>query len=61
MHLTGSHLKKLMVVKDIVCTFTSFNNLHNNMTIAKVLGVDKQNIKKGVDRHVLLNTMNETF
>jgi hypothetical protein len=60
-YLTGSHLKKTMVIKDIVCTFASSNNLRNNMTIAKVLGVDKQNIMEGVETHVLLNIMNETF
>jgi hypothetical protein len=60
-HLTCSHPTKIMVVKEIVYTFISYDNLHSNKAIARVLRVDRQNIKRGVEKHVLLDTMIEAF
>jgi hypothetical protein len=61
-HPIGSHPTKVVVVKDIVYTLTSFDNLcSTSMATTKVLGADKQNIKRGVERCVLLDTMNEAF
>jgi hypothetical protein len=47
--MTSSCLTKIVVAKDIVCTLISSNNLHNNKAIARVLGVDRRNIKRGWD------------
>jgi hypothetical protein len=37
------------MAKNIVCTFTFNQSLGSNKEAAKVLGVDKRNIKKGVE------------
>jgi transcription initiation factor TFIIIB Brf1 subunit/transcription initiation factor TFIIB len=50
-----------VVAKNIVYTFTSYDNLHSSKAIAQVLRVDRKNIKRGVERCVLLDIVNEAF
>jgi hypothetical protein len=51
-HLVGSHQFKLVMAKDIVCTLASCshdNNINTNKGIVRIWGVDRRNIKKGLD------------
>jgi hypothetical protein len=41
-----------VMAKDIICTLASSKNMTSSRSIAKVLGVDHWNIKKGVVRRV---------
>jgi hypothetical protein len=52
---------KLVMVKDIVCTFAFNQSLGNNREVAKVLEIDKRNIKKGVERFMMLDTSQNVF
>ncbi len=45
-HLLGSRKTKLVVAKDIFCTLASSQYVSSNKGVAKMLGVDKRNIKK---------------
>ncbi len=61
-HLISSCPTKIVVVTDIVYTLASFDNLCSiSMATIKVLRANKQNIKRGLDICVLLDTMNEAF
>jgi hypothetical protein len=52
-HLVGSQPFKVVMVKDIVCTFTSSPFVNNGRGISKLLSVDKRNHKK-VEEHKIL-------
>jgi hypothetical protein len=46
------------MVKDIICTFASFQSIMSNRETTKVLGVDRiRNIKKAYERRLLLDTL----
>jgi hypothetical protein len=44
------------MVKDIVCTFAFNQLLGSNKEVVRILGVDKRNIKKGVERRMMFDT-----
>jgi hypothetical protein len=47
-HVTSQWRSKLVMAKDIVYTFASFQ-MGNNKGVARALGVDRKNIKKGCE------------
>jgi hypothetical protein len=49
------------MVKDIVCTFAFNQLLGSDKEVARVLGVDRRNIKKGVERRMMLDTSQNAF
>jgi hypothetical protein len=52
MHLAGSRKSHLVMAKDIICTLASSENITSSRSVADLLGVDRMNIKKGLDRRV---------
>jgi hypothetical protein len=47
MHLLGPQQFKVVMAKNIVCTFASSQAINSGIGISKLLGVDKRNIKSG--------------
>ena len=48
-HLTGQRSQPLVMAKDIVCALATFQyNVTSCREVARVLGVDRRNIKKGI-------------
>jgi hypothetical protein len=60
-HLIGQKKFYLIVVKDIVCMLAFGSSNINNRGVAKVLGVNKDNIWKGMGRQMQLETMKSAF
>jgi hypothetical protein len=60
-HLTGQKKFDLVVVKDIVCMLAFGSSNGSNRGVAKVLGVNKCNIWKGMGRQIQLETMKSAF
>jgi len=60
-HLAGCRKSKLVMVKDTVCTLTSSQSFINKRAVARVFGVDRQNIPRTVLRRAQLDTMNDVF
>jgi phage regulator Rha-like protein len=61
MHLVGSKKSHLVMAKDIICTLASFENMTSSRFVAEVLGMDRRNIKKGINRQVQLDLENQAF
>jgi hypothetical protein len=49
------------MVKDIICTFAFNQSLRSIREATRVLGVDRKNIKKGVQRCMMLDTSQNAF
>jgi hypothetical protein len=49
------------MAKNIVCTFAFNQSLGSNKEVAKVLGVDRRNIKKGLERRTMVDTSQNAF
>jgi hypothetical protein len=60
-HLTGVHPSHSLMAKDIVCTLASSQSAGSSRGLAKVLGVDRRNIKKAIQRREMLDTANDSF
>jgi hypothetical protein len=45
-HLVGPKYTQLVATKDIVCMLGSSSSIGSSKGVAKVLGVDKRNIRK---------------
>jgi hypothetical protein len=60
-HLGGCRKSKLVMAKDIVCTLTSSQSIIGKRVVAKVFGVDRQDIPRVVLRRAQLDTMNDVF
>ncbi len=61
-HLVGVWQSKLVLAKDIVCTLVaSSKSSRNKRHIVKILGVNRWNIKKVIERHVLLDIQMVAF
>ncbi len=61
-HLVGVRQSKVVLAKDIVCTRVAFSKpSRSNRRIARILGVDRWNIKKVVESRVLLDTQMDAF
>jgi hypothetical protein len=58
-HLNGQKIKPIVMAKDIVCVLASSKTC-NIGQVARVLGVDRKNIKKVVERQCIIDT-NEDF
>jgi hypothetical protein len=56
-HLVGQKKFDLVVVKDIVYMLTFGSSNGSNRGAAKVLGVNKCNIRRGMGRQMQLETM----
>ena len=60
-HLIGNLQSKIVMAKDIVCTLASSSNMGSKRSVADVLGVDRRNLKRGMDRRLLLDTQQNAF
>lgn len=61
-HLTGQRSQPLVMAKDIVCALaTSQYNVTSCREVARVLGVDRRNIKKGIVRREILDHFGDAF
>lgn len=64
-HLLGARQSKIVMAKDIVCTLASSSNMGSNMgsnrRIADLIGVDRRNLKRGMERRLLLDTRQNAF
>jgi hypothetical protein len=60
-HLASRRKSKLVMAKNIVCTLTSSQSITSKRVVARVLGVNRQNISKVVLRRAQLDIMNDTF
>lgn len=60
-HLAGSRKSHLVMAKDIICTLASSEHMTSSRSVAEVLGVDRRNIRKGVNRRVQLDLENQAF
>lgn len=60
-HLIGVRQSKIVMAKDIVCTLASSSNMGSRRSVADVLGVDRRNLKRGMDRRLLLDTQQNAF
>lgn len=58
--MVGLWYNTLAMAKDIICTFAS-SHVGSNRGVARVLGVDKRNIKKGFEKRLLLKTSSQDF
>ncbi len=58
--MIGQWPSKLVMAKDIVCIFASFQ-MGSNKGAVKALGVDMRNVKKGCEQKLLLNTSSQAF
>jgi hypothetical protein len=47
MYLVGAWQSQLAIAKDIVCTLVSFENVHSNRVMARMLGVEGIILKGG--------------
>ncbi len=56
-HVTNQRSYELVMVKDMMCNFASFQSIANSKETTNVLGVDKiKNIKKASKKQLLLDT-----
>jgi hypothetical protein len=60
-HLTGSRPSKLLMAKDIAIILAVFENFGSFRQAARALGVDTQNIKKGAEKRLTLDTNGNAF
>jgi hypothetical protein len=60
-HLTGQKSTKLVMAKDIVVTCAVSESCGSSRKVAKALGVDRQNIKKGSKRRFDLDISGDAF
>jgi hypothetical protein len=65
-HLAGPCQSKFVVAKDVVCMLVASihiieSGINSGRSIVRLLGVDKRNIKRGVDWQISLNTQKDAF
>lgn len=60
-HLVGQKTSKIIMAKDILCTFASKGNVGSGRGVAGLLGVDRRNISKAQGRRVLLDSAQDAF
>ncbi len=60
-HLIGSWSSKLVMAKEIVSTLVTSRSRGSNRGITRILKVDRRNIKKGIEKHMLLDTSRNVF
>jgi hypothetical protein len=49
------------MAKEIVCTLVAHGSKGSNMGVARILGIDRKNIKKGINKRMMLNTSGNVF
>jgi len=60
-HLTGVRESKIVMAKDIVCTLAASSKLGSNRGVADLIGVDRKNLRRGMERRLLLDTQQNAF
>jgi len=60
-HLVGLRKGKTIMVKNIVTTFAVALEIGSGRGVARLLGVDRRNIKKALARRILLDTKQNAF
>jgi hypothetical protein len=60
-HLSGQKSCNIIMAKDILYTLASSATTSTCRGVAGVLGVDRQNIRKGIDRRVQLDGLKRAF
>lgn len=60
-HLVGQQESKVVMAKDIVCSLIISHVMNNGRGIARLLGVDRWNIKKGMECKILLDIYKDAF
>jgi hypothetical protein len=60
-HLVGVKQSKLVMAKDILCTFASTSEVGSGRGLAGLLGVDRRNISRARGRRVLLDVGQDAF
>jgi hypothetical protein len=53
-HCVGARKSEIVVAKDIVCTFATWESLGSSRAVTRVFGIDRRNIKKGLERRLQL-------
>lgn len=56
-HLTSTISIKFTMAKDILCIFTTFELMGSSRGAAKLMGVDRRNIRKAIDKPLALDTL----
>ena len=52
---------KIVMAKDIVCTLAASSNMGSNRRVADLIGVDRRNLRRGMERRLLLDTQQNAF
>ena len=60
-HLLGVKPSKIVMAKDILCTFASSSVAGSGRGLAAVLGVDRRNISKARSRRLVLDGSKDAF
>ena len=60
-HLVGVKQSKIVMAKDILCTFASTSTTGSRRGLAGLLGVDRRNITKARGRRVVLDVGKDAF
>ena len=60
-HLTAVRESKIVMAKDIVCTLAASSNMGSNRRVADLIGVDRRNLRRGMERRLLLDTQQNAF
>jgi hypothetical protein len=60
-HLVGPKKTQLVVAKNIICMLASGSLIGSSRNVVKVLGVDKRNIRKALERCVQMDIVNNAF
>jgi len=60
-HLLGLQKGKTVMAKNIVTTFAVVPGIGSGRGVARLLGVDRRNIKKALARRILLDTKQDAF
>ena len=60
-HLVGVKVSKIVMAKDILCTFSSSSQVGSGRGLAKLLGVDRRNISKARSRRQILDAGHDAF
>lgn len=60
-HLSGVRETHLVMAKDILCTLAASDSIQSTRAVAEVLGVDRRNIKRGLNRRQRLDSENLAF
>jgi hypothetical protein len=60
-HLKGPRKAKVVMAKDIICTFAAGSYVGTGWMIQGVLGLDRWNVKKGIERRLQLDAQKHAF